>query len=292
MDWLSNGVMFAWYGSVLTFIGAIGAVRVLAPLGAAAQWSRSALRIARVAITVVLLALIARLWLQTWQAFGGDQPLALQHAAVILNETPWGDGWMWQMAATLLAWPIVARASADRWQFAMMAALVVGGTVGQTGHAAGSDIARLMIIVHGLHVLAAGFWLGTLALLMFVTRGPGTSTGSDMRGALAAAIGRFSPGAIVAVAVLAISGLLAAWEHVGSFAALYSPYGSVLIAKAAAFGAAALCGLYNWRVVRPSLSAQPLGVSRLRVVAALELTFGFIALALTSVLTSMEMPGH
>lgn len=295
LDWLSNAIMFGWYGPVLIVIGAAGAVRVLTPLSESDtdDWAAAALRIARLVMPVVLLALLARLWLQTWQAFGSDQPLTLAHAVVIITETPWGTGWLWQLAASLAAWIVIAMASPTRWLMPLLAAGTVGGTVGMTGHAAGADsYARLLIIVHGLHVLAAGLWLGTLAVVLRVTRpSPGGVT-SPVNHPLAHAIGRFSPQAIVCVTVLASSGVVAAWQHIGGISELLTPYGFVFIAKVVAFGAAALCGLYNWRVVRPSLTVHPYGAAHLRSMAALELFFGLCALVLTSVFTSMPMPTH
>lgn len=295
MDWLSNGVMFGWYASILVVIGATGAVRVLAPsIGPGATgWATLALRQARLLIPLVLLALVARLWLQTWQAFGSDQPLTLAHAVIIITETPWGTGWAWQTAAGLAAWITIAMASPQRWGLLLLAAAALGGTVGFTGHAAGADAyASMVIAAHGLHVLAAGLWLGTLAIVLAVTRPAAESVEPQSRERLAQAIDRFSPQAIVCVAVLATSGVVAAWQHVGDLQSLFTPYGFVLVAKVVAFGAAGLCGLYNWRVVRPSLAVHPDGAAHLRSIASLELICGLCALVLTSVLTSMPMPAH
>lgn len=295
MDWISNGIMFGWYAPILAVIGATGAVRVLAPsngLGAN-DWSTLALRRARLIMPLVLLALLARLWLQTWQAFGSDRPLTLAHAVIVITETPWGTGWSGQLAASLAAWITIAVASPQRWGLLLMAAAALGGTVGLTGHAAGADAYVSMVIAaHGLHVLAAGLWLGTLAMVLAATRPAGASTEPQSRERLAQAIDRFSPQALIAVAVLASSGIVAAWQHVSDLQSLFTPYGFVLIAKVVAFGAAGLCGLYNWRVVRPSLAVHPDGASHLRSMAALELFFGLCALVLTSILTSMPMPTH
>ena len=295
MDWLSSGVMFGWYASILAVIGATGAVRVLAPSHGpgAGDWPSLALRWARLIMPLVLLALLSRLWLQTWQAFGSDQPLTLAHAVIIITETPWGTGWLWQMAASLAAWIAVAVASPQRWGVLLLAGVALGGTVGLTGHAAGADAyVSLVITAHGVHVLAAGLWLGTLAMILAITRPAAAPLESGARAHLARAIDRFSPQAVVCVAVLATSGVVAAWQHVSDLQSLFTPYGFVLIAKVVAFGAAGLCGLYNWRVVRPSLAVHPDGTAHLRSIASLELICGVCALVLTSILTSMPMPTH
>jgi putative copper resistance protein D len=148
------------------------------------------------------------------------------------------------------------------------------------------------MVTHGLHVVAAGLWLGSLAIVLMVSRPGTTAADPDTRERLARAIDRFSPQAVISVSVLASSGAVAAWQHLGGWATLFTPYGFVLITKMVAFGAAALCGFYNWRVVRPALASHPDGPLQLRSMASLELVLGAIALVLTSVLTSMPMPAH
>lgn len=296
MEWLSYGVAFLWYVSVIGVIGAAGAVRVFSPKQApdviTSDWARASLRLARVLMPLVVLCLVARLWLQTAEAFGPDQPF-LPFAKIIINETPWGDGWLWQVAVTLIAWMVIGASSVSMWPLLMAAALGPGLMVGLTGHAMGNQEARsLLLTTHGLHVAAAGMWLGGLSVLMTVTRRARHVNDESARMALAQAVGRFSPQAIFSVSVLAISGLIAAWQHTGGFEGLWSPYGVALGGKVAAFGGAALCGLYNWRVVRPALAANPDAVGRLRRTAGLELALGLTALVLTSVLTSLPMPDH
>ena len=152
MDWTSTGIMFGWYASILVVIGATGAVRVLAFSNGpgANNWSALALRRARLIMPLVFIALLARLWLQTWQAFGSDQPLTLAHAVIIITETPWGAGWAWQLAASLAAWITIAMVSPRRWGVLLLAAAALGGSVGFTGHAAGADAYVSMVITaHG-----------------------------------------------------------------------------------------------------------------------------------------------
>lgn len=290
MEWLSYGSMFAWYGSILVVVGATGAVRVFAGDDGSARWARVSLRVARIVMPLMLLAVAARLCVQTWQSFGTDQPL-LAFAGIIINETPWGTGWFWQMCACVAAWLVIGVVSPARWPVLVAAAAATGLTVGLTGHAAGAtEYGTLLVGLHGVHVVAAGLWLGTLGVMIAVTRRAGATAG-DSR-AFARAIDRFSPQAIPSVVLLLVSGVVAAWQHVNDVEALFTPYGFVLIAKVVAFGGAALCGFYNWRVVRPTLGAHQDAVRHLRGMAKLELAFGVVALGLTSLLTSMPMPDH
>ena len=239
---------------------------------------------------LMLLAVAARLCVQTWQSFGTDQPL-LAFAGIIINETPWGSGWFWQMGTCVAAWLVIGLMAPARWPVLVAAAAATGLTVGLTGHAAGAtEYGTLLVGAHGAHVVAAGLWLGTLGVVIAVTSRAGESPAE--RSAFARAIDRFSPQAIPSVALLVVSGVVAGWQHVNSLNGLLTPYGFVLTAKVVAFGAAALCGFYNWRVVRPTLSTHEGAVRHLRGMAKLELAFGIVALVLTSLLTSMPMPDH
>jgi putative copper export protein len=290
MEWLSYGSMFAWYASIIVVVGATGAVRVFAGDEVSARWARLSLRVARVVMPLMLLAVATRLCVQTWQSFGTDQPL-LAFAGIIINETPWGTGWFWQMCACVAAWLVIGVVSPARWPVLVAAAAATGLTVGLTGHAAGAtEYGTLLVGSHGVHVVAAGLWLGTLGVMIAVTRRAGATAGES--GAFARAIDRFSPQAIPSVVLLVVSGAVAAWQHVNAVEALLTPYGFVLIAKVVAFGGAALCGFYNWRVVRPTLGTHQDAVHHLRGMAKLELAFGVAALVLTSLLTSMPMPDH
>jgi putative copper export protein len=290
MEWLSYGSMFVWYASVIVAIGATGAVRVFAGDDASARWARLSLRVARVVMPLMLLAVAARLCVQTWQSFGTDQPL-LAFAGIIINETPWGTGWFWQVCASVAAWLVIGAMSAARWPLLIAAAAATGLTVGLTGHAAGAtEYGTLLVAAHGVHVVAAGLWLGTLGVVIAVTRQAGATTAESS--AFARAIDRFSLQAIPSVSLLVVSGIVAGWQHVNGLEGLLTPYGFVLIAKVVAFGAAALCGFYNWRVVRPTLNTHADAVHHLRGMAKLELAFGIAALVLTSILTSMPMPDH
>jgi putative copper export protein len=290
MEWLSYGSMFVWYASIVVVVGATGAVRVFAGDEVSARWARLSLRVARVVMPLMLLAVATRLCVQTWQSFGADQPL-LAFAGIIINETPWGTGWFWQMCACVAAWLVIGVVSPARWPVLVAAAAATGLTVGLTGHAAGAtEYGTLLVGSHGVHVVAAGLWLGTLGVVIAVTRRVGATAGESA--AFARAIDRFSPQAIPSVVLLVVSGIVAAWQHVNAVEALFTPYGFVLIAKVVAVGGAALCGFYNWRVVRPTLGAHQDAVRHLRGMAKLELAFGVVALGLTSLLTSMPMPDH
>lgn len=281
---------WAWYTAILLVVGTASAAYACAH---APRWPRRLTALGLFASVLLLTLVIARLWSQTSDAFGGDQPLELVHAQVILFETPWGEGWRWQAAATLLT---CLAAVLWRWRWAMwpLAAVCASATAfatALTGHAVGMpEQVWITVPAHGLHVIAAGWWLGGLSVIQLVTAGIDVERDAVARVALATVIDRFSPVAVLAVTTLVVAGGVATWQHVGSLSGFASPYGLALAGKIAAFFGAGLCGLYNWRVLRPSLASSPDAARQLRSMAWLEITLGLVALVLTALLGTLSMP--
>lgn len=286
-------ITWAWYTAVLLVVGTTAAGRACAE---APIWPRR-ITAAALAFSLLLLAIVAgRLWSQTHDAFGGDGPLTIEHAQIILFETPWGGGWMWQAGAslcTLLAVVAWRRAWAA-WPVAALCASATAFVTALTGHAVGMEEQQwITILAHGLHVIAAGWWIGALAVILLATAGLDFERDVQARLSLAQVVTRFSPVAIVAVSLLVAAGLVATWRHVieqAGFGGFASPYGLALAAKIAAFVTAALCGLYNWRVLTPSIEASPDAARQFRIVAWVEVSLGVVALVLTALLGTLSMP--
>lgn len=110
----------------------------------------------------------------------------------------------------------------------VLVAVVAGAgvlAVSTTGHAAAGTWAPLLI---GVHALAAAWWTGTLAALAMTVRG---------RAGWARSLPEFSRYALIAVAVLAATGVFTAVGDLGWGSAwLQTGYGRVVLAKAAALG--------------------------------------------------------
>lgn len=293
-------LVWAWYVVVLANVGTAGSFWVLDSAGRSAQtavWRRRLTTVGVAVATSVLVATAARLWAQTYQAFGGDQPLTWLLVRVIVTETPWGRGWTWQALGALLcvATAVTLRRRWHWWPLFAVSAVATGFFTALNGHAVGMETGVwITVLAHGTHVVAAGLWLGTLALVLMTTSEevPEGDAASSDGAAFAEVIDRFSPLALGAVGVLVVAGLTATWRHVGTPANMVSPYGLVLGLKIAAFVAAAVCGWINWRVGRPTLRSFGGAQRRLRRLAWLEITFGTIAVALTAVLGLLSMPGH
>lgn len=101
------------------------------------------------------------------------------------------------------------------------------------GHASHGTVLKYALIVH---VIAMSLWVGGLAALI-------THIRRDTP-LLAAAVPRFSTLALACYATIAASGLLAAWELLGSIPAIWgSRYGVLVTLKAAALIA---LGIFGW----------------------------------------------
>jgi copper transport protein len=147
--------------------------------------------------------------------------------------------------------------------------------------------------VNAVHILAASTWLGTLLVLMLIgIRGVirSASTGVQRAQLVADLVNSFSPLALVAASVVAITGATTAWLHLKRISSLWTTsYGIALIVKLVLVLTVAVLGAWNWRRVRPSLGGEG-SEHVIRKSATMELTFAALVLVATSVLVSLPSP--
>jgi copper transport protein len=204
--------------------------------------------------------------------------------------TRWGA--LWNARELLLAALLTAvlllraraarsRAPGDGARRISLAAVVTGMLVvalavvrALTGHAAADPHRGLAVTIAAAHILAAGAWIGGVAAF-----GLALSAARREAGALARACRvPFARAAGLSVAVLAVTGLLAAGRRVVSVDALLTTdYGQTLITKSLLVAAAASFGLGNALLLRRG--RRP-GLLRL------EVAFGLSVLMAAAVLTA------
>ena len=144
---------------------------------------------------------------------------------------------------------------------ALLAAAVLASLV-WSGHARASAQNAWLLPVDVAHALAAGAWPGGLApLLVLLARA------RRHPGELSAAVTvtrRFSRLSVVAVGILALSGVLNGVGLVGTPAALWtSVYGRLVLCKAALFAVMVCLGAANRRRLGHAADADPAGTIRL-----------------------------
>lgn len=188
----------------------------------------------------LLVATLARAWAHTASAFGFADAWSIENLQLIALESRWGGGWRLQALSAL---SVVVMGAAlrmgprpwSRWM-AGVAAIAAAFAVPQTGHGAAEPYRW---VLHGAHVAGAGLWAGTL-LALLTLRSPAPDAQRPLLRA-------FAPLAAAAVAVIAVSGLVASWVYVGAWTNLWgSEYGLVLVLKLGLVAAMAASGGINW----------------------------------------------
>lgn len=261
------------------------------PTGSAADDAAArAARLGRGAAMFLLLAAGARYLLQA-RAIDSDA-LGGGMMAVMLFDTPWGWGWILQVAAGALALGAFHRAAGNPrsgWGAAMIAGLLLAFTPALSGHAVGSEsLPALAVAIDGVHVLAASAWMGTL-LALLAAGVPAAVRGGGGTGMVSDLVGIFSPMALTFAAVVVGTGVVSAILHLDAVHQLWtSAYGRTLLLKVGAVAIVAAVGAYNWRAVRPRLAST--GPAPLRRTAPLELVAAAVVLVLTAVLVATPTP--
>lgn len=251
---------------------------------------------AAAALQVVLLPL--RLGVQATQLFGTE---ALARSGALWS-SPWGTSWWVHLAATLLlvAGLSVAGVKGRRagWGAVAVAAALVSVVSALSGHVSGTErLQEYMVFNHGVHVAAAGAWVGGLFALLLVglpaVREANVPLKLGGRLSPAASLVRaFSAVAVAAVAVLVFTGAVNARVILGSWQTLFgSLYGAILMWKIGLVALVGLFGLYHWLVVRPELEGGA-DVDSLRITAKVELGLAVLVLVAAALLatTVPEVP--
>jgi putative copper resistance protein D len=140
-----------------------------------------------------------------------------------------------------LSWPEVIRVAAEGVAlsfclrgspYAAPFAVFAAAVLPLTGHAARVEPAAGAELADALHVLSAGMWAGGILALASL-QPPGGWRGTEAR----ALLERFSPVAMIAFGITALTGVLRATEQLVSVSDLWTtPYGVVLALKVAGVG--------------------------------------------------------
>lgn len=148
-------------------------------------------------------------------------------------------------------------------------------------------------LVNPIHEACASLWLGTLLVLVTVGLPVVFRAGatSEERGRMTAAlVSRFSPLALCAAGLLAITGIITAWRHLHRLSSLWTtPYGYTLDIKLVFVVIILALGAWNWRRMTPRLGTEA-AAGELRRSATAELVFAGVVLVLTAILVSLPSP--
>lgn len=297
-------VLVRWLGfaALLGVLGAVSWALLVLPLARRRDPAvdvragrRAAAVVGAVSAALLLLAALARLWAQARALGAGGAPADAAVLGSVLTSTVWGAGWWLQLLGAGLAlggfaW---ARRSGDvlPWSVAGASAFVLAFTPALSGHAVGVEgLTALAVLADGAHVVAAGGWMGGL-LLLLVAAIPAALGSREGRERLAPLVEGFSLTALAFATLLVLTGVFAAWLHLGAVDALWtSDYGRVLGLKLLLLVPLLATGAYNWVRIRPALSRGEGGVRPLRRSGGIELAVAVAVLLATAVLVATPPP--
>lgn len=244
---------------------------------------------------LLLVAAALRLVAQTAAMHGladGLQPAAM---LPMITKTTWGVGWLLLVAAGVIG--LVGFLGARRheswgWRTALVAGGLATVALALSGHAvAVPGWQGVTVTADMLHVIGAGGWIGSLGVLLIAGVPAARRLEPTLRDAAVATLVRaFSPVALIAAALVSGTGLIAAWLHVGTVAALWSSeYGRLLLIKLAVVALVAITGAYNWRRVLPKLGEET-GTVRVQRSARVEMAIAVVVLIITAILVATSPP--
>jgi copper transport protein len=192
----------------------------------------------------------------------------------LLTQTSFGTLWLLRLALWLLLGGVLWLAYQKRR--GMWAAFVIGVLLlllhSLFSHASAVADREIAIVSHWLHFLATTLWLGGLAAFVAVLLA-NRPTNALPVGSVARLVSAFSNYARVSVAALVISGLYAAWLHVGSVQALLNTnYGVALLIKVVLFVPLLALAAVNFLWTQRRLVAgHPVWVGHLRGLIGIEI---------------------
>lgn len=153
-----------------------------------------------------------------------------------------------------------------------------------SGHAAASgEWTTAAIVADWVHLVAAGFWLGALAGLLYLGRHASEPP-------LLQALSRFSAQARLSVVALILTGAFASWLHLpGPGALVETAWGRLLGLKLLLVALVLGLGAYNWRRLTPRVRDAGGGRALIRAAWG-EVLVGVLVLSATAVLAGTAPP--
>ncbi|UCD23889.1 MAG: CopD family protein [Gemmatimonadota bacterium] len=286
------GAIGRWlsYLAIVTTLGAAGYLVFIKPALALEKGYRkteTSDRVTGIALIAALALLCStgwQLYAQAYSVFGIDETVTWEHLRIVTLETTWGTGWLGQAAAAGFAVVLLALATVMRRKraiFITVAAIAAAVTVPLTGHAlSATSTPWLTVSVQAMHVVGVGLWIGTLFVVVATLR--------SVRGPLAlAALKAFTPLAVAAVAIVAVSGSITAIIYLDSPSMLWTTlYGRTLLLKLTLFTAVGTLGAYNSRLLQKISNRNPL---ELKLTVGGELLIAGLALAVTAILVALAL---
>lgn len=237
---------------------------------------------------LLLAAVLLRAGFQSIEVWGLSEGLSFENLRTVALESRWGGRWQWQAAAaalTALGTLAMLRSPMTGGLIASLGVLGVAAALPMTGHAYGNPQAW---VAQSVHILGAGFWIGTLIVVLLVPLVLSASSRAEVASMRRYWLRLFSPLAVTGASMLVLSGGLLAFLYLPAWNTLWTePYGQILLVKVSLSLFVLFCGAVNYLRIhfRPDLHTDPLPRT-----VALEVVFALLVLAATGLLTSTAQP--
>jgi len=191
-----------------------------------------------VGLAIIVAALVARGGVGVWRFFDGGYTFG-----ETLRQT-WGG----QLSGYVIAIAVVAVVAVlgkNRPGITAAGVAVAAALSSSVGHAASENMPGINSILMGVHLIAAGTWVGGVGILAYAATERTFSSNRERWVELAPALKRVSGAFIAAVVVLAATGTRAAFVY--NEEPLEGRWGTTLTAKLTLAVGAGLIGLYHSR---------------------------------------------
>lgn len=170
--------------------------------------------------------------------------------------------------------------------FAVIGATLIAVSFTFMGHTAADAERWLLAPLLFIHLIAIGFWFGSLWPLVTVTRFEDAAVAG-------AVIERFSRMAVRAVPLILLAGLAMAGLLLPDLSSLGTPYGLSLITKLAVFAIVmALAALNKWRLAPGISLGNPFSLAAFRISVLAEWLLILGVITVTAVMTALFSPDH
>ncbi|SEF12594.1 putative copper resistance protein D [Rhizobiales bacterium GAS191] len=217
-------------------------------------------------------------WADTWNP---------ETIGAVLFHTEFGQVWLWRLGFAVILLGVLAFGRHDRWPIVALLAALVLGSLGLVGHAAtwAGAFGWLNRLSHVIHLLAAGFWLGSLVPLIACLR---SMTDPAVSANASVALRRFSGLGHVAVGTVLATGAINTWLVLGQLPInVSSPYQALLLAKIGLVAIMLGLALVNRYVLVPHLRGVFDSLLLLRWSTIGEIILGLGAVGLVSIIGTL-----
>ena len=291
-------VRFTSFIALLGIIGAVAFRLLVLPRAAVAVVTRPfanarAATLGMIGAAVLFPVAFVKLVLQTAaMRFSDDSWIEVGKRMAL--ETDWGHLWALQCVTAVLLLPAFALARRDslaRWFLPTLLLFVLIASQSLSGHAMSPRRwASITVFVDAGHLLAAGMWLGTLGVMYSTVSKPSAEFAHGFAEHIMALLSAFSPLALFASALVALSGLVSSFAHLELLNEFVTTqYGITILAKVASVGVVALFGFRNWKIMTPIVLQENGGLRMTRAMRT-ELRCALLVLLVTAVLVVTAPP--